>query len=235
MRAAARSEPRPRGEGVVTALVAKRGRSDRLVVYIDGARAFELASAVAERAGLRVGDVASEDAQGRLLEEDAPYRARERALAWLAVRDRSCQETAERLRAAGFSPEVIVGTVDWLRELGYVDDARFAAGYVSVKTRSGWGARRIRSELLRKGVDRTLVDEALHEIISDAERTGEGLETVMTLARRRFGGQFERDPEGAARRLAGFLGRRGYDWDTINLVTRVLSGESTGEGRVPLS
>ena len=226
--------PRLRGEGVITALATKRGRAERLVVYVEGARAFDLASAVADRAGLRVGTTLSEEAQERLLEEDAPYRARDRALGWLAVRDRSCHEVAERLRGAGFAPDVVAETVAWLRDLAYVDDARFAAGYVSAKLRSGWGERRIRAELHRKGVDRGLIEGALEQETSDAgSGVAEGFEAVTDLARRRFGRQFESDPAGAARRLAGFLGRRGYDWDSINAVTRKLTGETAGEGGVP--
>ena len=227
MRSGEARTPAPRDDGVVTALASKRGRSDRLVVYVDGTRAFDIASAVAETAGLRVGAELTAHAQAGLLEQDAPYRARERALRLLALRDRSCREIEERLHTAGYDAQTIAGVVVWLRDLDYLNDARFSAGYATAKLKSGWGRRRVAAELLQKGVERRLVDEALGGAAGDDQ--ARGIETVVELARRRFGSQFHCDPEGAARRLAGFLGRRGYDWDTIHAVTRMLAGKAAAD------
>ncbi|OFW60556.1 MAG: hypothetical protein A2133_11875 [Actinobacteria bacterium RBG_16_64_13] len=231
MRAAKDTALEPRRAGVVTSLAAKSGGSDRVVVYLDGSRAFDLAAVVADRAGLRVGDLLAVEAQEQLLEQDAPHRARERSLRFIALRDRSCHEVEARLREAGFSGEVISETVLWLRGLGYIDDERFAARYAGEKSHSGWGERRVRSELLRKGVGRPAIEAAMAAAVEpdDADRVA-SLEAVIALARRRFGRQFESDPEGAARRLAGFLGRRGYDWDTIRRVAGTLSDEAAGQG-----
>lgn len=49
---------------------------------------------------------------------------------------------------------------------------------------------------------------------------------MLTTVRRRFGAQFVTDPETAERRLAGFLVRRGYDWETIGRVARALRLEA---------
>lgn len=222
--------PGPRNTGVVTSLAAVPGRADRIAVRIDGLKAFDLATVLVDQAGLRVGDVLSEDVQVALIAKDAPFRARERALRLLASRDRSRGEVEVRLRTAGFAPEIVTDTVAWLLGLGYLDDGRFAARYCAEKQRNGWGPRRIRAELIRKGVERTLVDEALSSA-DDGSETAEGLEAVTALARRRFGEQYRRDPVAAGRRLAGFLARRGYDWETIAAVVRVLAAEAGGGDR----
>jgi SOS response regulatory protein OraA/RecX len=47
--------------------------------------------------------------------------------------------------------------------------------------------------------------------------------------RRRFGAQFAAEPQAAERRLAGFLARRGYDWDTIGRLARTLRDEAGDE------
>jgi regulatory protein len=228
MLCAKRTPPEPVRDGVITSLVAKRGRAERIAVYLEGSRAFDLAAALVDKAGLRVGVVLTEEAQRRLAQEDAPFRARERALALLALRDRSRREIETRLETAGFEREVIAATVAWLQGLEYVDDARFAAHFTAEKAKSGWGPARIKAELLRKGVDRRVVEEELGSE-ADSNMAAEGLETVTALARRRFGRQFNENPATAERRLAGFLARRGYDWDTIRAVTRVLSLEAGEE------
>ena len=163
MRSPKRASAEPPVGGTITSLVAKRGATDRLVVYLDGARAFELAVPIADAEPLRARDHLDAREVQRLIEKDAPYRARERALKFIAVRDRSCHEVESRLSRAGFDAEVVAGAIAWLRDLGYVDDQRFAAHYVAEKLRGGWGDRRIASELGRLGVDRHVVTEALQE------------------------------------------------------------------------
>jgi regulatory protein len=224
--------PEPGQAGVVTSLVAKKGRSDRQVVYLDGTRLFALAVEVVERAGLRQGDTLDEKLQADLLEEDAPYRARDEALDMLATRERCAREVEERLQGAGFDGEVVASTISWLGSRGYLDDRRFALSFAEVKLRGGWGARRIRAELLRKGTDREAVEEVLRAVVqegTEVEGVAAGVAVATALARRRFGGQFAADPAAARRRLAGFLARRGYDWETIATVTRALADESVPE------
>jgi regulatory protein len=214
-------------DGVVTALVSRSGRSDRIAVHLDGRRAFDLASAVLDRAGLRAGDPLSVERQRELLEQDAPYRARERALRLLGLRDRSRREIELRLRQAGFEAGVIAETVEWLAGLSYMDDRRFAAAYAAEKRRGGWGPRRIETELAAKGVERRVIAEALAPL--EQAETGSGGDVDLALeqtVRRRFAGQFAVDPEAAERRLAGFLARRGYDWDTIGRLARRLRSEA---------
>jgi regulatory protein len=215
-------------DGVVTALVARRGQAERVAVHLDGRRAFDLSSMVADRAGLRVDDLLTAQQQQELVDQDAPYRARELALRLLGLRDRSRREIAMRLRQAGFEPGVADQTVEWLARLGYLDDGRFAAAYVAEKQRGGWGPRRIRAELAGKGVERSAVDQA----VAALEDSGSGASAERDAAledvvRRRFGGQFAADPEGVERRLAGFLARRGYDWDTIGRMTRMLRADAS--------
>lgn len=227
MPARKRTDPVVLRDGAITALVVRRGQADRIGVHLEGRFAFDLSAVVVDQATLRVGDPLSADRQRELLEKDAPYRARERALRFLGVRDRSQREAETRLRQAGFHPEVIGETVIWLKSLDYLNDRRFAAAYATEKQRTGWGVRRIRAELASKGVDRSVIDEVLE--IQDAAGSAsamEGADALEQAVRRRFSSQFAVDPQAAERRLAGFLARRGYDWDTIGRMARTLKAEA---------
>jgi regulatory protein len=200
-------------------------------VYLDGRLGLDLAAVVVDQAGLRCGDRLSADRQSELSELDVPYRARERALRLLGLRDRSRRELERRLHQAGFSPEVVAETLLWLSDLGYVDDRRFAGAYAAEKRRTGWGSARVRAELAGKGVERSLIDEVLADTEPPPGGRLQGEDVLEQLVRRRFSAQFAADPDDAERRLAGFLGRRGYDWDTIGRMTRMLRAEAMGEGR----
>lgn len=217
--------PSAPGSGTVSRLAVDPRRPERTVLYLDGKRAGDLATAVAEDAGLRVGDLLSEEVLLHLRRQDEPHRARSRALALLAVRDRSTREVEGRLRQAGFEATTIDDVVAWLRSLGYLDDARFAEHFASEKARSGWGERRIQTELRRKGVDRATVEDALETLTDDEDLMRARTDGLVDTARRRFGRQWRSDRVSAERRLAGFLLRRGYDWDMVSSVAGRLDAE----------
>ena len=229
MRPAGGRPKSPRGDGIISALKVRNRQPDRMAVYLDGSYAFDLATGLVDEGGLHTGDLLSREAQERLLHLDAPHRGRSRALRLLALRDRSRHEVETALRRSGFEPQVIVDTVDWLTAIGYLDDARFATSYAAERLRAGWGERRVRAELRRKGIERDLMQQAVESEGDDPQAAMEGAETVLRLARRRFGRQFGVDPQSAERRLAGFLLRRGYDWETVGKVARALRLE-TGAG-----
>ncbi|MFH1834452.1 MAG: RecX family transcriptional regulator, partial [bacterium] len=99
------------------------------------------------------------------------------------------------------------------------------------KLRAGWAPRRVRAELGRRGVDPGLIAEAL-EAGGPGDPTVKAMsDSLMATVRRRFGPQFSRDPKAAERRLAGFLARRGYDWEEIGRVVRTLRLENGAPAR----
>ncbi len=206
--------------GILSRLAVLPNRPERTVLYVDGRRAGDIATEVAQAAGLREGDFLSEEAFASLQAEDEPHRARSRALRLLSVRDRSIAEVESRLRLSGFTAATAATTTEWLEGLGYLDDERFAERYVGEKSRTGWGERRIRAELLAKGVGRATVDAALTALSEDEEGETERSESLAALVQRRFGRQWQEDRDAAARRLTGFLLRRGYDWETVSGVIR---------------
>ncbi len=214
--------------GVITRLAVRSGRPDRTRVYLDGHLAVELATQVVQEARLREGCVLEEPRFAELLAADEPHRARSRALHLLAARDRSVAEVKRRLESAGFSEPTIASTVAWLSDLGYLDDERFAGRFVSEKAKSGWGERRLRIELARKGVERKQVDQVLVASQEDEEVSRAQDEALVGLVRRRFARRWEEDREGSERRLTGFLLRRGYGWDDVSRLIRLMDGDAPG-------
>lgn len=58
-------------------------------------------------------------------------------------------------------PEQVEQVIAYCYEHGWLDDAKFAARYISGRSNRGLGAQRIRSELTQKGVDKEVIAEAL--------------------------------------------------------------------------
>ena len=131
----------------------------------------------------------------------------DRALGLLSVRPRSRRELESRLRRAGFEADEVDEELARLEAVGLVDDEAFARQVVEheLEIRRS-GRRAIVGRLAAKGVDRATIERCLEEAGGgpDADRA---LEVARERARRLEG----LAPEQAFTRLAGFLGRRGYD------------------------
>ena len=126
---------------------------------------------------------------------------------------RTRHEVEVRLRRASIDPVTIASVMGVLERAGLVDDRAFAAAWVESRSRSkGYGRVRLESELRRKGVDSEIIGEALAQLGADCE-----LDRALTAARSLVGTADTADP-GVRRRLAGYLHRRGYSWDTIEQV-----------------
>ncbi len=202
----------------VTGVVERRGRAK---VFVDGEFWAELDPAVAVERGLREGAAFSlgELAEARVAGE-RPL-AMNRALHILGYRARAVGELRERLVRAGYAVETVDAVVGRLEELGYLDDEEFARETVRGKARR-YGPRRIIGELRRSGVDEGVAREAVEEEF--AERSEH--EAALQAARRLYntgGGS-----EALARRVYGFLMRRGYSAGLCAEVARSYRRE-TGE------
>lgn len=113
--------------------------------------------------GLSEGDSYDLEALERSIAAVAPDCARERALRILGYRERSSTELASKLRADGYTPDVVATVVARFTEVQLLDDARFAASFVRMREARGLGSRRIAQELARKGITGDEADALLAE------------------------------------------------------------------------
>jgi regulatory protein len=195
-----------------------RERRGRARIFVDGEFWAEIDVDVAVERGLREGVALG------LEELEAARVAGERALAmnralhFLGYRARSRSEVRERLRRYGYGEETVRAVIGRLEELGYLDDEEFARTVVREKARR-YGPRRVSADLRRSGVDTELAQGIVEEEF--AERSE--VEAARSAAARRYnrGGS-----DAEARRVYGFLVRRGYSADVCAEVAREYRGAS---------
>jgi regulatory protein len=131
----------------------------------------------------------------------------------LSLREHSEAELRRKLKEKGYEEPGIGESVARLKELGYLDDARFARLFASSAIRNGRGyGARLKLELARRGVAQEVVAQVLSEL---SEEFGES-EVLAGLMERRFAGF---DPETATekekRRVIGYLQRKGFSLSAI--------------------
>jgi regulatory protein len=193
-----------------------RERRGKARIWVDGEFWAEIDAEVALERGLREGVALG------LEELDEARAAGERALAmnralhFLGYRARSRREVRDRLRRYGYGPETVEGVVGRLVELGYLDDKEFARTATREKARR-YGPRRVSADLRRSGVDAELAQNVVDEEFAGRSE----LEEARSAAARRYnrGGS-----DAEARRVYGFLVRRGYSSEVCAEVAREYRG-----------
>jgi regulatory protein len=139
----------------------------------------------------------------------AAYRA---AIRLLEHRDRTESDLSGRLTTKGFDADCVAETMQRLKREGFVDDARFAERFASsMREIRGYGTHRIRLELQKRGLDRSLIDS-----VTSGEAAAGEADLVLELAHKkaaRLPVDMPRDQ--ALRRLAGYLGRKGFSSDQV--------------------
>ena len=128
------------------------------------------------------------------------------------------EEAAERLQAAvrtgGLkekSLNLLAGrpmSRQELEELGFLNDASYAEQVVRHYSAKGYGLRKLRDELYRRGVPRELWDEAL-------ERAEDPSKAIDAFLAKKLGDTPPEDRR-AWKRASDALARRGYAWSDIS-------------------
>ncbi len=134
------------------------------------------------------------------------------AYQYINRRERTVAEVRSRLERSELPEAEITAAIEELVGFGYVDDARYARVFAEDKrTLEAWGNGRIERALFARGVDRTVIEEAMAEAgAADGMSAREQeLKRAMELLARRFpiGAAESRDRE----RAFGVLVRKGYD------------------------
>jgi regulatory protein len=94
-------------------------------------------------------------------QEATVAEARAAACRYLARREHSCKELAEKLFRKGLPSGVVDAAIAELAEEGLVSDRRFAEAYTRSRVSSLYGPFKIRADLARKGIDPDLVERTL--------------------------------------------------------------------------
>jgi regulatory protein len=156
----------------------------------------------------------------------AATRAANVSIHQLARRGMSRWELGQVLAKRGVDETLAAAELDRLESVGLVDDAALAVTLVYTQhTRRGLGRAAIAQELRRRHVDAVIIEDALSEIADDDE-----LERATELALKRVPQLHAVDDDTAARRLNGFLARKGYGNSVVRAA--VEKAMATRGGRV---
>lgn len=186
---------------------ARRQRRSLYQVVLDDRREISVDVRTFDESAYRVGGSITEE-QLEVLQQQSMYnRARERALYLLGIRDYACRELEQKLHSEA-TPDIAAAVVERLREVGLLDDERYAERMArSLSEYKQMPRRRVMQELQRRGVARDTATAAAEEIEC------EDFEQALAILRKRYYNKMtDRD---ARQRVVAALARRGFSYEAV--------------------
>jgi len=154
-----------------------------------------------------------------------PEKARalvfQRAAKLLAAKQRSVEELREKLSTTrGATKPLIDEVIARLRGYGYLDDAKFAQSYASLRLRERpIGRRRLQRDLWLKKIDKQTAETALDEVF-EATPEDELIERAIAKRIRLRGKPKTRED---AKKLFDHLIRQGFEFELVSDKVRALA------------
>jgi regulatory protein len=138
--------------------------------------------------------------------QDPAERARAICLRLLTGTPRTRKQLADALEKREIPEDVAQEVLSRFEDVGLINDAAFADAWVESRHHGrGLARRALARELRTKGVDATVIDEAVGQLDSDQEEA-----TARELVARKLRSTRGLERDRRLRRLAGMLARKGY-------------------------
>ena len=144
-----------------------------------------------------------EELYRKIIDEIIGLRAKKRAMHLLERMDRTEKQLYDKLLQNSYPQECIDNAILYVKKYHYIDDRRYASNYIRCY-QDRKSRLRMQQDLLRKGVDRALIEEVLEEEFQADERI-----QIRSLLEKRGFDAAECD-EKERQRCYQFLMRRGF-------------------------
>jgi regulatory protein len=196
----------------ITKIERQKRRQNFYSLFLDGKYAFHLHKDVLSELRWKIGQEVDQQEIKRVTRLEQIKEARDYAFLLLSYRARSCQEITERLLRKKYEREIIQEVVEELKRLHYLDDRAFAIEWVESRLREKRGKRLIRQELLKKGIEKEVIDDSIAESFEKIATNED--ELAWQAIERRIPRYQKLEKLKAYRRIKDFLIRRGFSIET---------------------
>ena len=145
----------------------------------------------------------------------SPDQILDKMAKYCAYQERSVKDVTDKLKTFEISEKERLDILNYLVDNRFVNNERFAKAFVRGKiNQSGWGLNKIRFHLIQKGIEKTLIEEALQ--VADGETYRQRLVDILQSKAKtvKAANDFEKK-----RKLAAYAMQRGFEaslvWDVL--------------------
>lgn len=208
----------------ITKIENQKRRPGRKNIFVDGEFLAGVSAETLVRLALRAGDEIGPEQIRALQQTEELLGARNRALRFLATRPRTTREVRDKLREREFGDLEIDRVIADLTAAGLLDDRAFARMYIrNTLTVRPAGHLLIKRKLLLLGIDKQMAEDILEEVLQTEPEEDAALNVARKFIQNSHLRRPNEDAQHVRHRLTGFLSRRGYSWDIIGQVIKILA------------
>ena len=200
----------------ITAIKPAAKNDTRANIFIDGKFSFSLNISQLADAKLKVGQELNESIVAQLKQQSSFGKLYQRTLEWVFIRPRSIKETREYLVRKkiqkpeyGITDQAIDQVIEKLQAKNYLNDVNFTTFYIENRfQKKGISAKRLQQELLKKGIDQKIIEQALNDSARD---DSEEIKKIIAKKRRK---NYDDD------KLIRYLLNQGFDYSLVQNAVR---------------
>ncbi|MFC2134251.1 regulatory protein RecX [Bacteroidota bacterium] len=195
----------------ITGLVRK---GNKVKIAFDDDSFVMVSYEVAVHSGLRKDDELTEKNKEDLIRRNELFEIKNSAFRFLSRRLHSSSELRLKLIQKKFRKELIDEIIDFLLEKEYLNDTEFADKYTHEKISfKKIGVTKIRSELIKKGIERETIDSVLNKYSNDPQLFDNAL--LLASKKRDFYSRRNLNNQQIKQKLFQFLKGKGFQTDLI--------------------
>ncbi len=135
----------------------------RCLVCLEDGSSFPLYWKELHAYGIREEETVADGDYEKIMKELLPKRAKLCAMNFLKTMDRTEFQLRRKLDSLFYPEEIAAEAVEYVKKYRYIDDLRYALNYMEYRKESR-SVRQMEQELLRKGVARETIREALDQM-----------------------------------------------------------------------
>lgn len=152
---------------IVTGLVRK---GNKVKIFFDDESFITVSYEIAMESGLRKNDSFTEEEKNSVIRKNELFEIKNSAFRFLSRRIHSRYEVRLKLVQKKFDKRLIDEVLDYLQNKNYLNDTEFAEKFALEKiTLNKIGVHKLKGELLKKGVDRDIIDSILVKFEDDPQ------------------------------------------------------------------
>lgn len=201
----------------MTVVEIKRDKNHRVKVICSGGTVFYLDLDYLKQVPLHENDVITAEQIKEHIEESEYIRAKSRAMWFLDRADHSEKALYDKLIRGGIAPAACAKAVARLKELGLLDDERYAARAAERMRDINISRREAYAKMIQKGIPRDIVNEALDNTEFDESAQ------IRALIDKKY--RLKIETEGGTQKVYAALIRKGFSYGAVRDVLKAYSEE----------
>lgn len=203
----------------ITKIEQQKHDSKRFNIYIDNQFSIDVPLDVLIKLGLSKDQELTNEQWEELKKIELKNKIKEKAFEYLSFRPRSVAEMRDKLLSKGYPEDYVNQVIEELKNEKYLDDYDFALSWVEFRNQIRPSGRHVlKMELLKKGIDKAVIEDVLEKMIDKEEEirlakqaVSSRIKVYQSLSNYEF-----------KQKITAFLARRGFSWEIIKEVIKEL-------------